>query len=107
MHLCLIYVFSIFVCEKGLAIKKEYVLPNTPQRNLRYWLKWTNAYSILYQKYLVAINHILKGCQILLDIKSTKKQNRNKSIMNRIITRLNNRVNRRVCPLIMQIKNKI
>ena len=86
MHLCLIYVFSIFVCERGLAIKKEYVLPNTPQRNLRYCLKWTNAYIILYQRHFVAINHILKFSYILLDINSTKKLYRNKTILNRIMS---------------------
>ena len=100
MHLCLIYVFSIFVCERGLAIKKEYVLPNTPQRNLRYWLFWTNTYIILYQRHFLPINHILKFPYILLDIDSAKKLYRNKTILNRIVT------NSTVCPLIMQIKKQ-
>ena len=92
MHLCLIYDFSIFVCERGLAIKKEYVLPNTPQRNLRYCLKWTNAYIILYQRHFVAINRILKFSYILLDINSTKKLYRNKIILSRVITNMYDRV---------------
>ena len=68
----------------------------------------------MYQKHFLVINHILKRCQILLDINSTKKLYRNNSILNRIITNMNHCVNysklpindRRICPLIMQIKKQ-
>ena len=74
MHPCLIYDFSIFVCERGLAIKKGYVLTNTPKEIQG--IGWSGEMRTLYctKDIFVHKPHL--------------------------------KIDRRVCPLTMQIKNK-
>lgn len=77
-----------------------------PPKKFKVLVKVDKCVHYIVPKTFLTINHILKFSYILLNINSAKKLYRNNTIQNRIVTNMNNRVDRRVCPLIMQIKKQ-